>query len=109
MKREDLEVVVASPSCRSCSSVRRHRRFAAPELRIWSINLLEDHMPELMAPARIDAEREARITALGMLLCSHAATSLWRRVCLSEMVREIRARSADQRVAMELALQESMR
>ncbi len=87
--------------------VRAPRTFARPRLHAWSIRQAES--AEITGQARADYERELRISALGNLMCSDCATRLWRRVCLSEMVREIRARSADQRVAMELALQESMR
>ncbi|MFM0020890.1 hypothetical protein [Paraburkholderia azotifigens] len=87
--------------------VRPLRTFRRPCLDVWSIATV-DHL-ELTGQARADAEREARISALGMLMESPAATPLWRRVCCCEMTREIRARSADQRLAMELALQESMR
>lgn len=109
MKREDLDVVAAAPPCEGFRSVRWKRRFAGPKLRIWSIGLVEDQLPELMGQARADYERELRISALGNLMCADCATPLWRRVCKHRMYREIRARSADQRVAMELAIQESMR
>jgi hypothetical protein len=87
--------------------VRPVRTFRRPRLESWSIAIVD--RIELTGQARADAEREARISALGMLMESPAAMPLWRRVCCSEMYREIRARSSDQRVAMELALQQSMR
>jgi hypothetical protein len=87
--------------------VRAARAFTRPRLDVWSIAIV-DHI-EVTGQARADAEREARISALGALLESPAATPFWRRVCKAEMYREIRARSEDQRVAMELAIQESMR
>ena len=62
-----------------------------------------------MGRARWDFEREARISQLGFLAQSFAATPLWRRVYKAEIYREIRARSEDRRVAMELALLEAMR
>jgi len=83
-------------------------RFVRPQLDIWSINLAEDHT-DLTGQARADFEREARISQLGFLLCSPAATPLWRRVCAAQERFEIRARSDDQRLMMELALAESMR
>lgn len=82
-------------------------KFRAPRLGLWSINQAD--VTGLTGRARHDFERELRITALGNLLCSPAATPLWRRVCCREMYREIRARSADQRVAMELVIAESTR
>jgi len=94
MKREHLGVVVAPPPCRSFSSVRRHRRFAGPELRIWSVRQPEP--VEITGQPRSDYERELRISALGNLMCSDCATRLWRRVCCYEMCREIRARSEAQ-------------
>ncbi|MHB9838494.1 hypothetical protein Q8F57_027070 [Paraburkholderia terrae] len=87
--------------------VRPLRTFRRPRLDVWSI-ITVDHI-EVAGQARADAEREARISALGMLMESPAATPLWRRVCCCEMTREIRARSANQRLAMELVLRESMR
>ncbi|PRX32236.1 hypothetical protein B0G75_104257 [Paraburkholderia sp. BL18I3N2] len=87
--------------------VRAPRTFRQPRLDVWSINAV-DHI-EVTGQARTDAEREARISALGMLMKSPSATGLWQRVCCCEMTREIRARSADQRLSMELALLESTR
>jgi hypothetical protein len=87
--------------------VRPLRTFRRPRLDSWSIAKV-DHI-EVTGSARADAEREARISALGMLLESPSATPLWRRVCCCEMTREICARSDDQRLAMELAIAESMR
>jgi hypothetical protein len=83
---------------------RAHRR---PRLDTWSIR--EAEIAEVTGHARADYERELRISALGMLTCSPAATPLWRRVCCHAMTTEIRARSGDQRLAMELALLESLR
>lgn len=84
-------------------------RFARPQLDLWSVNLSEDQAPELIGQARWDFEREARISALGFLTQSSAATPLWHRVCKHAMYSEIRARSNDQRLALELALLESLR
>jgi len=86
---------------------RALRAFRRPRLDVWSISIV-DYI-EVTGQARADMEREARISALGMLLESPAATPLWRRVCCCEMTREIRARSNDQRLAMELALLEAVR
>lgn len=109
MKHEELDVVTASPPCQSFRSFRWRQRFVRPDLRIWSINLAEDQAPELTYEALIDLEREARISALSMLVCSYAATPLWRRICSYQMLVEIRARSDGRRLVMELALQEAMR
>ncbi|GLU32563.1 hypothetical protein WKR88_17925 [Trinickia caryophylli] len=87
--------------------VRAPHAFVRPKLDSWSIAAV-DHI-DVTGQARADAEREARISALGVLMESPSATPLWRRICMAEMHREIRARSADQRVAMELALAEAMR
>jgi len=92
-----------------CTRRAWRRRFARPQLDLWSVNLSEDRAPDLMGQARHDFEREARISALGLLLNSRDATPLWQRICYAEERREIRARSNDQRLAMELALLESMR
>ncbi|MFT4068950.1 hypothetical protein [Paraburkholderia sp.] len=108
MKYES-DVVVASPPCHDFRSVRRKRWIACPDLRIWSINLIEEHAPDLCGQACADFERELRISAIGVLMESSAATPLWQRVCKHSMYSEIRARSTDQRLLMELALQESMR
>lgn len=86
---------------------RSARAFTRPRLQTWSIEQAEP--VEVTGTARADYERELRISALGVLLCSSAATPLWRRVCTAEMYREIRARSQDRHIAMELAIQESMR
>ncbi|AOJ13625.1 hypothetical protein [Burkholderia vietnamiensis] len=64
---------------------------------------------ELTGQRRHDAEREARISQIDRLIDSDAATPLWQRVCKHAMYSEIRGRSADQRLVMELAIQESMR
>lgn len=87
--------------------VRLSRAFTRPRLQAWSIGQAEP--VEVTGAARADYERELRISALGALMCSPAATPLWRRVCKAEMYREIRARSDDQRIALELAVKESMR
>jgi hypothetical protein len=87
--------------------VRAPRTFARPRLDAWSIRQAES--VEITGHARADYERELRISALGNLVCADGATALWRRVCCHAMRQEIRARSSGQRLAMELALQESMR
>lgn len=87
--------------------VRAARAFTRPRLQSWSIEQAEP--VDVTGEARADYERELRISALGALLYSPAATSLWRRVCKAEMYREIRARSGEQRVAMELAIMEATR
>lgn len=87
--------------------VRTPRIFTRPRLDAWSV--LQADPVDVTGAARADYERELRISALGMLVCSTAATPLWRRVCLTEMMREIRARSSDQRLLMELAIAETMR
>ncbi|KVE67012.1 hypothetical protein WI97_11340 [Burkholderia vietnamiensis] len=78
-----------------------------PNLGGWSIEQAD--VTEVTGLARADYERELRISAIGKLLESAAATPLWRRVCKHAMYSEIRARSVDQRLVMELAIQESMR
>lgn len=87
--------------------VRAPRAYARPRLGAWSVRQAEP--VEVTGQARADYQRELRISALGSLMCAGCATPLWRRVFCCEMTREIRARSDNQRVAMELALQESMR
>lgn len=89
--------------------IKLGNRFIRPDLRLWSINVAEDHAPELTGQAREDFEREARISQLGMLIEARCATPLWRRVLKAAMYGEMRGRSPDRRLAMELALQESMR
>lgn len=89
------------------SRLRTSRTFVRPRLQSWSIRQAEN--VEVTGSARADYERELRISAIGVLLCSTAATQLWRRVCRAEMYREIRERSDGQRVAMEIALQECAR
>lgn len=86
---------------------RAPRAFTRPRLHEWSIRQAGD--VEVTGSARADYERELRISALGVLMCSPAATPLWRRVCKAAMYREIRSRSDDQRAVMELAIQESLR
>ena len=83
------------------------RAFTRPRLQTWSIKQAEP--VDVTGAARADYERELRISALGVLLCSPAATPLWRCICKDEMYREIRARSDDQRLAMELAILEATR
>lgn len=107
MNRIELDVVYGNPPCQGYRSIWRSRWFARPDLRIWSID--QANVTELTGQARTDYERELRISAIGKLLESPAATPLWRRVCKRAMYGEIRLRSDDQRVAMELAIQESMR
>ncbi|MGQ7939152.1 hypothetical protein [Paraburkholderia sp. D1E] len=87
--------------------VRAPRTFTLPRLDAWSVRQAEP--VDITGDARADYERELRISALGSLICASGATPLWRRVCLREMMSEIRARSADQRLLMELAIAESMR
>ncbi|KUY70827.1 hypothetical protein WS46_32135 [Burkholderia sp. RF4-BP95] len=89
------------------SAPLRLRRFSVPNLAGWSIEQAD--VTEVTGQARADYERELRICAIGKLLESPAATPLWRRVCKQAMYDEIRARSVDQRLVMELAIQESMR
>jgi hypothetical protein len=89
------------------ASARMPRVFTRPRLHAWSIE--EADGVEVTGSARADYERELRISAIGMLVCSPASTSLWRLVCKAEMYREIRARSAEQRIAMELAILEATR
>ncbi|WP_157648401.1 hypothetical protein [Burkholderia ubonensis] len=101
------DVIVSDTSCQPFSAPRFPRRFSAPNLVGWSLDQAD--VTELTGQARIDYERELRISALGQLLESPVATPLWRRVCKHSMYSEIRLRSDDQRVAMELAIQESMR
>ncbi|HIH2750972.1 hypothetical protein L3V59_11035 [Burkholderia aenigmatica] len=109
MKPFELDVVIANPPCQGYRSIWWSRRFVRPELRLWSINLSEEHAPELTGQARADFECEARIQGLDSLMASPVATPLWQRVCKHAMYSEIRARSADQRLVMELAILESMR
>lgn len=87
--------------------VRAPRTFRQPCLDGWSVQQAEP--VDVTGEARADYERELRISALGNLICADCATTLWRRVCMHAMYVEIRGRSTDQRVALELALQESMR
>ena len=109
MNHIESNVVFSHPPCQGFRSVLRHRWFVRPDLRLWSINISDEHAPELTGQARADFEREDRIGALGKLIESAVATPLWRRVCKHTMYSEIRARSADQRLVLELAIQESMR
>ncbi|PRG49696.1 hypothetical protein C6V06_23545 [Burkholderia gladioli] len=97
----------------TASSERRyvpsHRRGEArtPDLRAWSIRQAD--VADVAGQAREDYERELRISVLGQLLESTAATPLWRRICKHAMYAEIKARSLDQRLVMELALREACR
>lgn len=105
---EALDVVMTAAPCDGFSKTRRHRSFDRPRLDLWSINIVGD-VECLSGQGRADYERELRITMLGNLLCAWTATPLWRRVCHTEMMREIKARSEGQRVAMDLVLAESSR
>lgn len=107
MNRVESDVVLSNPPCQGYRSVSRSRWFVRPDLLLWSMNIIEPI--ELTGQRRHDAEREARISQLGLLIEAEAATPLWQRVCMYAMYSEIRARSADQWLAMELAIQESMR
>lgn len=103
----NLDVVMASPPCQGFRSSLWRRRLTRPRLHAWSIRQTEP--VEVTGQARADYERELRISALDMLMRSAVATPLWRRVCKAAFYDEIRGRSTGQRLAMELALQESMR
>ncbi|MDT6993203.1 hypothetical protein [Burkholderia cenocepacia] len=107
MKPVEMDVVVGSPPCQEFSTLRHQRRFNVPNLVSWSVEQAD--VAEVTGQARADYERELRISALGNLMESPAATPLWRRVCKHAMYSEIRGRSADRRLVMELAIQESMR
>ncbi|HDR9314157.1 hypothetical protein [Burkholderia vietnamiensis] len=107
MKAIEDDVIVTTPPCQTFSAPRHLRRFSVPNLGGWSIEQAD--VTEVTGQARADYERELRISAIGKLLESPAATPLWRRVCKHAMYSEIRGRSADQRLVMELAIQESMR
>ncbi|PRG01752.1 hypothetical protein C6Q17_34990 [Burkholderia contaminans] len=109
VKAIEDDVIVTTPPCQAFSAPRRLRRFSVPNLMIWSIDRAEDEAPDLMGQARHDYECELRIKALGFLIEASSATPLWQRVCKHSMYSEIRGRSADQRLVMELAIQESMR
>ena len=102
MEAQGVDVVMSGPPYKTFSA-----KFRRPRLDLWSINEAE-HV-EVTGSARADYERELRISALDMLLCSSNATPLWRRVCEAEMHGEIRGRSDDQRLVMDLVLAESMR
>lgn len=102
-----IDVAVASPPCQQFSRVSEWRAFGVPNLIAWSIRQAD--VAEVTGRAREDYERELRISALGQLLESTAATPLWRRVCKHAMYAEIKARSLDQRLVMELALREACR
>ncbi|MCM2544868.1 hypothetical protein [Burkholderia glumae] len=102
-----IDVAVASPPCQQFSRVREWREFRVPNLIAWSIRQAD--VAEVTGQAREDYERDLRISALGQLLESAAATPLWRRICKHAMYVEIKARSLDQRLVMELALREACR
>ncbi|WP_124480162.1 hypothetical protein [Burkholderia stagnalis] len=101
------DVIVSDTPCQSFSEPRCPRRFSVPNLVVWSLDQAD--VTELTGQARTDYERELRISAIGKLLESTAATPLWRRVCKHSMYSEIRLRSDDQRVAMELVRMEQIR
>ncbi|WP_175757632.1 DNA cytosine methyltransferase [Burkholderia cepacia] len=102
-----LDVVMTSPPCQKFSRASDRRDFGVPNLLAWSVKQAD--VAEVTGLAREDYERELRISALGMLMCSEVATPLWRRICCSRMYAEIRARSLDQRLVMELVLREACR
>ncbi|WLE60300.1 hypothetical protein GIY62_06495 [Burkholderia plantarii] len=102
-----VDVVVGNPPYQRFSRATNRRVFSSPELLAWSIRQAD--VAEVTGQAREDYERELRISALGQLLESTAATPLWRRVCKHAMYAEIKARSLDRRLVMELALREACR
>ncbi|MDF0500854.1 hypothetical protein POK33_08935 [Burkholderia cenocepacia] len=102
-----LDVATASSTCQQFSRVSERRALGEPNLLAWSIKQAD--VAEVTGLAREDYERELRISALDVLMRSPVATPLWRRVCKHAMYSEIRVRSADRRLVMELAIQESMR
>ncbi len=102
-----IDVAVALPPCQQFSRVSEWREFGVPSLIAWSIRQAD--VAEVTGQAREDYERELRISALGQLLESTAATPLWRRICKHAMYAEIKARSLDQRLVMELVLREACR
>lgn len=102
-----LDVVMTSPPCQKFSRASDRRDFGVPNLLAWSVKQAD--VAEVTGLAREDYERELRISALDVLMRSPVATPLWRRVCKHAMYSEIRARSADRRLVMELAIQESVR
>lgn len=102
-----LDVVTASPPCQQFSRVCERQALSVPHLHAWSIKQAD--VAEVTGLAREDYERELRISALGQLIESAAATPLWRRICKHAMYAEIKARSLDQRLVMELALREACR
>ncbi|MBU9215430.1 hypothetical protein KTD55_15335 [Burkholderia gladioli] len=102
-----LEFVVTASSERQYVPSHRRGEARAPNLRAWSIRQAD--VADVTGQAREDYERELRISALGQLLESAAATPLWRRICKHAIYVEIKARSLDQRLVMELALREACR
>ncbi|WP_186206883.1 hypothetical protein [Burkholderia gladioli] len=102
-----LEFVVTASSEQRYVPSHRRGEARTPDLRVWSIRQAD--VAEVTGRAREDYERELRISALGQLLESTAATPLWRRICKHAMYAEIKARSLDQRLVMELALREACR
>ncbi|WP_175829698.1 hypothetical protein [Burkholderia cepacia] len=109
MNRIKHDQVVGRPPCQAFSKVLRFHHFSVPNLMVWSIDRAEDEAPDLMGQARHDYERELRIKALGFLIGASSTTPLWQRVCQHAMDSEIRGRSTDQRLVMELAIEEYMR
>lgn len=101
------DVVTAAPPCKRFSRVSEQWAFDVPKLITWSIRQAD--VAEVTGKAREDFERELRISALGQLIESAVATPLWRRICKHAMYAEIKARSLDQRLVMELALREACR
>ncbi|WP_186159224.1 hypothetical protein [Burkholderia gladioli] len=102
-----LEFVVTASSERQYVPSHGRGEARAPDLRAWAIRQAD--VADVTGQAREDYERELRISALGQLLESTAATPLWRRTCKHAMYAEIKARSLDQRLVMELALREACR
>ncbi|MDR8090343.1 hypothetical protein KPB05_23065 [Burkholderia gladioli] len=102
-----LEFVVTASSERQYVPSHGRGEARAPDLRAWSIRQAD--VADVTGQAREDYERDLRISALGQLLESTAATPLWSRICKHAMYAEIKARSLDQRLVMELALREACR
>ncbi|MCA8087521.1 hypothetical protein [Burkholderia cenocepacia] len=102
-----LDVVMTSPPCQKFSRVSDRRDFGVPNLLAWSVKQAD--VAEVTGLAREDYERELRISALDMLMRSKSATPLWRRICCTQFYAEIKARSLEKRLVMELALLEACR